>query len=174
MFIHVYEPGATHQCSDISNGIVRLELQRWAGLAPVYSPDSPPLLCRNWPLSCTDGRVITEEFKVDTINAPGDDIVFEHLRGKKYSYLQYHQIGDTNYADHEHLWVLVLGRGGIEPMAPQPPSILAQADDGVPGIYTVTGMLELKAVWDTPFYYEYSWQVPVSFRVVLNAPIPLD
>lgn len=175
IFIHAYEPGMAGREQDDfpPDAPIQLEIQRWAGLAPIYNPANPPRLCTG--VACYNGVLTTTQFIVSGIyNQTGTQPTFEYPNGTTVAYLRRHTIGDTNYQDCEYLWLLVLSRGGQFPREPAGcPQAIARI--GYPGTYRVDGTLHLEAAWNnSEVSYVHRWSIPVSFWVAINAPYPLQ
>ncbi len=173
VFVHVYEPGMQIKDQEdyATDDLIFLELQRWAGLAPIFKPDAPAQICVG--TICYDGVLTTTQFIVTGIeHQTGKQPTFEYPNGMTINYQRQHAEGDTNYAVCEHLWLLELSEGGFMPRDPVGcPQAVART--GYPGTYKISGNLYMKATWTLPFVYEYTWSVPINFYLVQAIPYPI-
>ena len=159
--------------NDFSPGeLIYLDIQRWAGLAPIFAPDGAPEWCLGG--MCYAGAITTTHFSVSTIqNLTGSQPTFEYPYGRTITYDRLYQRGDRDYVTCDHLWLLVLSRGGIYPRDPAGcPQAVARV--GFPGTYKISGALGLRAGWTQPFPYTYDWEIPIAFYVTQDAPYPVQ
>lgn len=175
VFVHVYEPGMTvAERHDYPTDMpVALEIQRWAGLAPIFHTDAGAQvqMCRV-DGTCYKGELMTTHFEVSQVrNVTGATPVFDYSGEMTVQYQRPHSLGDTNYDVDEHMWLLVLSQGGAMPSLPEA-SVRIVAPRGVPGTYRVDGVLALRATWFEPFPFTYEWTLPVSFYAAVKAPYP--
>jgi hypothetical protein len=174
VFIHVYEPGmeGLEEADYPADTPIELEMQRWAGLAPIFTTagGTPARMCNA--AQCWNGDLTTVSFEVTGLtNQTEGTPAFAYTGGRTVTYLQPHALGDTNYDLSEYLWLLLLSQGGNVPAAPAA-GVRALAERGVPGTYEVTGILRLEAAWTTPIAYHHAWDIPITFYVSVKAPYP--
>jgi hypothetical protein len=187
VFVHTYVPGLPDDQADYyADELIQLDIQRWAGLAPIFEPDHPPELCHSDTGVCETGTVMTERFVVEDIDGDGRAIenltygespTFDYPEGREVVYNRTHARGDTNYDDEEHLWVIMLSAGGLTPDdgLDTPDGVLAVAEEGYPGTYQIEGTLHLRASWSGgELVYDYAWEMPIEFYITQRAPYPHD
>jgi hypothetical protein len=154
--------------------IINLELQRWAGLAPVFNPSGDPMICQG--LFCYNGVLTTTRFSLTGIypQYPTAPVDFAYPNGQVVNYTRRHYLGEVDYPTCDHLWLLALSEGGNMPATPNAPTGCRQAlaAIGRPGIYRFEGTLHLVATWTLPLVYTYEWDMPITFYVAQRAPVP--
>jgi hypothetical protein len=184
VFVHTYVPDLSIEEADyLADDLIHLDIQRWSGLAPIFRPDNLPELCLAGTSTCETGDVRTVRFVVEDTDGDGQAIenltgkqpTFDYPNGREVVYTHDHAWGDTNYDDCEHLWILLLSKGGVTPddgLASPTGCVQAIAETGYPGTYQVEGTLYLRAQWTGGISYEHDWDIPIEFYVTQRAPYP--